>query len=143
FIVPTNIIDTVGQNIVNLFPLPTPGNTSLTNNFIYNGKYKFDETAFETRFDYNVTDKDRLFAHYGIATPVGTNPSYLPGVDGGAGSGTSSILDDRVQSVGVDWTRIFRPNLVNDVRAGFVRYRDNTLPLDFGKTRSQAWGLLI
>ncbi len=136
--IPAGDINSVGQNIVNLFPLPTPGNANLTNNFIYNGKYKFDETAFETRFDYNVTDKDRLFAHYGIATPVGTNPSNLPGVDGGTGSGTSSILNDRVQSFGVDWTRIFRPNLVNDARAGFVRYRDNTLPLDFGQNPSQA-----
>jgi hypothetical protein len=140
-VVPQNRINTTGQNIVNLFPLPAPGPWTGNANFFYNGKYKFDETAFETRFDYNVTDKDRLFAHYGIATPVGTNPSNLPGVDGGTGSGTSSILDDRVQSFGVDWTRIFRPNLVNDARAGFVRYRDNTLPLDFGKNPSQALGI--
>ncbi len=139
--VPSNRIDTVGQNIVNLFPLPTPGNTNLTSNFIYNAKFKFDETSFLTRFDYNVTNEDRLFAHYAIATPVSTNPSYLPGVDGGVGSGTSSTLNDRVQSVGIDWTRIFRPNLVNDARVGFVRYRDNTLPLDFGKNPTEALGI--
>jgi len=138
-VIPAGDINAVGQNIVNLFPQPT--SSALTNNFIHNGKYKFDETAFETRFDYNVTNNDRLFAHYAIATPVATNPSYLPGVDGGAGSGTSSSLTDRVQSVGIDWSRIFRSNLVNDARVGFIRYRDNTLPLDFGQDTSQTIGI--
>jgi hypothetical protein len=139
--VPANRIDSAGQNIVNLFPLPAPGPWTGNPNLFYNGKYKFDETAFLTRFDYNVTDKDRLFAHYAIATPVGTNPSNLPGVDGGAGSGTSSSLTDRVQSFGVDWTRILHPNLVNDARAGFIRYRDSTLPLDFGQNPTEALGI--
>src|SRR6266849_4340796 len=138
YVVPSNRMDLVGEAIVNLFPMPT--NSNFTGNFVYAGKYKFDETAFETRFDYNVTNKDRIFAHYGIATPVGTNPSFFPGLDGGTGSGTSSILNDRVQSFGVDWTRIFRPSLVNDARAGFIRYRDNTLPLDQGKNPAESIG---
>jgi len=135
------VINATGQAIMNLYPLPTPGNNSLTNNFIYNAKYKFDETSFLTRFDYNVTNKDRLFAHYAIATPASTNPSQLPGVDGGTGSGASSTLDDRVQSFGVDWTRILHSNLINDARAGFIRYRDSTLPLDFGQNPSEALGI--
>src|ERR1700757_373814 len=126
YVIPAGDINSTGQNIVNLYPMPTPGNTSLTNNFVYNAKYKFDETAVETRFDYNVTNKDRIFAHYAIATPEATNPSWLPGVDGGNSSGVASNLKDRVQSVGIDWTRIARPDLINDARAGFIRYRDNT-----------------
>jgi hypothetical protein len=139
--IPTGDINSTGQNIVDLFPLPTPGNSALTNNFVYTGKYKFDETAFETRFDYNVTDKDRFFAHYAIANPFGSNPSVLPGVDAANTSGGSSSLSDRVQSVGVDWTRIIRPSLVNDARVGFVRYRDNTLPLDEGTNPTEALGI--
>src|ERR1700741_819853 len=75
-------INSVGQNIVNLFPNPNIPGAGLTNNFIFNGKYKFDETAFETRFDYNISTKDRFFAHYAIATPKATNPSNFPNVDG-------------------------------------------------------------
>lgn len=141
YVIPSGDINATGQNIANLFPLPTPGNTALTNNFIYNAKYKFDETAVETRFDYNATNKDRIFAHYAIATPVATNPSWLPGVDGGNSSGVASNLKDRVQSFGVDWTRIFRSDLINDARAGFIRYRDDTLPLDFGSNPSQGLGI--
>jgi hypothetical protein len=141
YIIPSGDINAVGQAIVNLYPLPTPGNNSLTNNFTFNAKNKFDETSFLTRFDYNLTNKDRLFAHYAIATPASTNPSLFPGVDGGAGSGGSSTLDDRVQSFGVDWTRILHSNLINDARAGFIRYRDSTLPLDFGQNPSEALGI--
>ena len=139
-VIPANRINPVGQNIVNLYPLPDAG-TGLTNNFTYNAKYKFDQTAFETRFDYNITAKDRLFAHYAIANPVATNPSVLPKVDAGAGSGVASTLSDRIQSVGFDWTRIARSNLVNDARFGFVRYRDNTLPIDFGDDTSESLGI--
>src|ERR1700726_1218176 len=39
--IPGSFINSVGQNIVNLFPLPNNG-AGLTNNFIFNGKYKFD-----------------------------------------------------------------------------------------------------
>jgi hypothetical protein len=132
----------VGQNIVNLFPNPNFGTTGqLTNNFIFNGKYKFDETAFETRFDYNISSKDRFLAHYAIATPKGTNPSNFPNVDGGAGSGTSATLDNRVQSVALDWTRIFNPGLLNDARVGFNRFKDATLPLDFGTNAGNNVGI--
>jgi hypothetical protein len=133
-------INSVGQNIVNLFPDPGPG-APLTNNFIFNGKYKFDETAFLTRFDYNISAKDRFFAHYAIATPKATNPSNFPNVDGGLGSGTSSTLDNRVQGVALDWNHIFNPGLLNDARVGFNRFKDATLPLDFGTNAGNAVGI--
>jgi hypothetical protein len=139
--IPAGSINSVGQNIVNLFPLPNIPGAGLTNNFIFNGKYKFDETAFETRFDYNISDADRFFAHYAIATPLGTNPSNFPNVTGGAGSGTSSTLDNRVQSLAGDWTHIFNPGLLNDLRAGFIRFRDSTLPLDFGTNAGNNVGI--
>jgi hypothetical protein len=135
--IPSGSINSVGQNIVNLFPFPNITGAGLTNNFIFSGKYKFDETAFETRFDYNITNKDRFFAHYAIATPKATNPSNFPNVDGGAGSGTSSTLDNRVQSLAGDYTHVFNPGLLNDLRAGFIRFKDATLPLDFGTNFAQ------
>jgi hypothetical protein len=134
-------INSVGQNIVNLYPNPNIPGAGLTNNFIFNGKYKFDETAFETRFDYNISTKDRFFAHYAIATPKATNPSNFPNVDGGLGSGTSSTLDNRVQGVAFDWNHIFNPGLLNDARVGFNRFKDATLPLDFGTNAGNTVGI--
>jgi Carboxypeptidase regulatory-like domain len=140
--IPSTSINNVGQNIVNLFPLPNIAGAGLTNNFIFNGKYKFDETAFETRFDYNIRAKDQFFAHYAIATPTATNPSNFPGdVTGGLGSGTSSTLDNRVQSLGADWLHSFSPRVLNDLRVGFIRFKDATLPLDFGKNTGDSVGI--
>jgi hypothetical protein len=134
-------INDVGQNIANLFPNPNIPGAGLASNFIFNGKYKFDETAFETRFDYNISAKDRFLAHYAIATPKATNPSNFPNVDGGAGSGTSSTLDNKVQSVALDWNHIFNPGLLNDARVGFNRFKDATLPLDFGTNAGNSVGI--
>jgi hypothetical protein len=140
-IVPGGLINSVGQNIVNLFPLPNIPGAGLSSNFIFNGKYKFDETAFETRFDYNISSKDRFYAHYAIATPDATNPSNFPNVDGGAGSGTSSTLNNRVQSLAGDWSHIFNPGLLNDLRAGYMRFKDATLPIDFGTNAGNTVGI--
>jgi hypothetical protein len=139
--IPAGSVNTVGQNIVNLFPFPNIPGAGLTNNFLFNGKYKFDENAFETRFDYNISSNDRFFAHYAIATPTATNPSNFPNLTGGAGSGTSSSLDNRVQSLAGDWGHIFNPGLLNDLRAGFIRFRDSTLPLDFGTNAGNKVGI--
>src|ERR1700758_493770 len=134
-------INDVGKNIVDLYPNPNIPGAGLSNNFIFNGKYKFDETAFETRFDYNISTKDRFLAHYAIATPKATNPSNFPNVDGGLGSGTSSTLDNRVQAVAFDWNHIFNPGLLNDARVGFNRFKDATLPLDFGTNAGNNVGI--
>jgi hypothetical protein len=137
--IPNSEKDAVGGNIVNIFPHSNLAGTNngITNNFIFNGKYKFDETAFEGRFDYNISTADRFFAHYAIATPLATNPSNFPNVDGGTSSGGSSTLDNRVQSVAGDWAHSFSPTKLNDLRAGFIRFRDNTLPLDFGQNPAE------
>jgi carboxypeptidase family protein len=139
--IPAGSINAVGQNIVNIFPLPNIAGAGVSNNFIFNGKYKFDETAFLTRFDYNISTNDRFFAHYAFATPKATNPSNFPNVDGGPGSGTSSTLDNKVQSLAGDWTHIFNPGLLNDLRAGFIRFKDATLPLDFGSNAGNNVGI--
>jgi hypothetical protein len=139
--IPAGSVNAVGQNIVNLFPFPNIPGAGLTNNFLFNGKYKFDENAFETRFDYNISLNDRFFAHYAIATPKATNPSNFPNLTGGAGSGTSSSLDNRVQSLAGDWGHIFNAGLLNDLRAGFIRFRDSTLPLDFGTNAGNKVGI--
>jgi len=131
----------LGKGIVDLYPDPNIPGAGLTNNFIFNGKYKFDETAFLMRFDYNISTKDRFFAHYAIASPKATNPSNFPHVDGGLGSGTSSTLDNRVQGLAFDWNHIFNPELLNDVRVGFNRFKDATLPLDFGTNAGNAAGI--
>ena len=131
----------LGKGIVDLYPDPNIPGAGLTNNFIFNGKYKFDETAFLMRFDYNISPKDRFFAHYAIASPKATNPSNFPHVDGGLGSGTSSTLDNRVQGLALDWNHVFNPGLLNDVRLGFNRFKDATLPLDFGTNAGNAAGI--
>ena len=121
----------MGQNIVNLFPLPNIAGAGLTNNFIFNGKYKFDETAFETRFDYNISTKDRFFAHYAIATPNGNESFQLPQRGRRSRFRHSSTLNNKVQSLAGDWNHIFNPGLLNDLRAGFIRFKDATLPHRF------------
>jgi hypothetical protein len=130
-VIPAGRINSVGQNILNIFPLPNAA--GLVNNFDYVAKEKFNQNSFQTRFDYNISPSDRLFAHYAIATPYLTQPSVFPNITGGPGSGFSSNLDTKVQSAAPDWTHVFRPNLVNDLRGGFIRFRLSTLPIDFGQ----------
>ncbi len=41
----------------------------------------------------------------------------------------------------MDWSRIFNPGLLNDLRVGFNRFKDATLPLDFGTNAGNNVGI--
>lgn len=138
-VIPPGDINPVGQNIVNLFPMPNLSGT--TNNFVFNPKQFFDETTAEVRYDYQISDRDHFFSHYAIGTPDSNNPSVLPNVDGGAASGIASTLGVRLQSSAAGWTHTFSPTLLNDLHGGYFRFRDTTLPIDFGQTPGTQLGI--
>ena len=52
-----------------------------------------------------------------------------------------STLNNSVQSLAGDWTHIFNPGLLNDLRAGYIRFKDATLPLDFGTNAGNNVGI--
>jgi hypothetical protein len=117
--IPASRISPISQYILKLVPQPdNPGNTA--RNFIYNavpsGHTVRDDGV--GRVDYNLSDKDTLYARYLINNEQAATP---PGLPAPANSGGTSLFL-RAQNAGINWNHIFSPNLLNTFSLGYDRY---------------------
>ena len=130
-------INPAGQNVVNLYPAPNgPG---LANNYSATQKNTNDQDSGDLRVDHHFTDSDQAFVSYGIGDIRSVHPAGL-GKLGGSDC-CPSISNSRAQSLGLGYTHIFSPNLINDVHGGYFRYAVNAVPFNFGSDISNQLGI--
>jgi len=138
YVVPASRINTVGQAVVDVFPLPNlPG---VFNNFIYTPKQVTNADQYDARIDHRFSDKDNLFGHSALQDVRFLKPAPL-GSAGGCCQGFGSNIDGREQSQAAGLIHTFGPALVNELRFGFIQWNINTQHLDAGQNRSQALGI--
>ncbi len=129
YVIPADRINKVGQNLMNVLPLPNlPG---LVNNFIYEPRLTDNVDQFDVRLDHRMTDRDQLFAHGAMQYARVVKPAPL-GPAGGCCSGFGSNIPTRSQNYALGWTHTFNPNMLNDLRVAFIRWTDNAQHLDSG-----------
>jgi hypothetical protein len=80
---PANRIDPTAIPLLNLYPNPT--NSSPNNNFASSPKLYEHENTFDTRFDFNPTEKEQIFFRFSYSD----DPQYIPGPFGGIADGGS------------------------------------------------------
>src|SRR3989454_1138770 len=136
-VIPPNLINAVGQNVINLYPTATlPG---ITNNLLLNPSQSNDQDSFDVHFDNRFSDRDQFFVSYSY----GSVRSILPGPLGilGGGDCCPSNSKDGNQHAGTGWTHSFNAALLNDLHGGYFRYRVTGQPLNFGKALGQQLGI--
>jgi hypothetical protein len=134
--------DPVGQALVNQYPQPNIPNAACgAANYtaLVNRQVSFDTTT--ARFDHRFNDKDSMFFRYNLNfdrefLPTGTVPestTTLPGY--------GTIDHNSYQMAGLDWTHIFSPRLVNELKLGFNRWQRRQNNQDAGNPLAQTLGL--
>lgn len=104
-------------------------------NFATVGVEKFDAEQFNNRVDWFINEKSSLFGRYSFADFEKTAPGAFGEVAGGPAldninfAGKSKV---RNQSLALGYTRTISPNLVTEVRFGYMRYKVNVLPGGLG-----------
>ena len=134
-IIPANRFDPITMKMVNAYPLPLTN--GLVNNYTSNMTQAQNWDQGDIRVDHNFSSNDTFFARYSIQhtntiVPPTYPPTTIPGIsrplplgDEASFAGTSA---QPVQQAVADYTHIFSPTLINDLRIGFNRYRvDYTL----------------
>ena len=125
--IPSGLIDPIAKQMINLFPLPTPG---LANNGSYNfvnePVRQLNETKFDIRLDHNFTTSDSLFARFSYdqafsAVPGGANP---PSFSEANPFGSSQGIINHGRNIALSETHIFSPTTVNQVSGGYNRIFD-------------------
>ena len=73
--IPSGLINNIGQAMMNLYPAPNANNASAGYNFVNSPVRALNDTRFDTRLDYTLSDKDSMFGRFSYDQAF----SYVPG----------------------------------------------------------------
>jgi len=133
--IPTKRINSIAQQLLNLYPLPNLSRAG-GNNYTTNANTPDDWDSFLFRVDQTLTAKDTLSVRVLERWETSTNPFS------GSGLGTFPSTTDVGQSLyGISETRIFTPHLINEFRAGLTRTTDEEISADAGTNFAAQLGI--
>jgi hypothetical protein len=140
--IPQDRISPIARRLLAFIPEPNiPGAPLGQNNYQKAQVREKTTDAFDTKINYTVSDKTQLAYRISFQRPVVFDPGPYgefggPANDGFAGTGTNKSL-----STAVNWTRVFGPTLVMDVRGGVNYYHNVALAQGVGLTSSTDVGI--
>jgi hypothetical protein len=139
-VIPAGRIDKIGQNLINLFPLPNRPNPDIWSpgNFIYSPVATWTGDQFDIRIDHRINDHNQLFGHSSFENRPQYAPVPLPGLAGGCCGGNQNM---REQNHAIGYTHTFGNTMLNDLRFAFIRYGVHSTPVDFNQNISDQVGI--
>jgi len=124
--IPSNLINPIAAQMINLYPLPNTVNQGSFFNFVNEPVRELDETKFDIRLDNSFSATDNFYARFSYDQAN----SVVPG-GGGPGSfaeanafGSNQIIINHGRNVTLSETHVFSPNTVNQISGGYNRIFD-------------------
>jgi hypothetical protein len=115
-VLPAGRLDPNAIKLLQLYPAPTNGQFS--SNFTSNPNLFEHRNAFDTRVDFDLTQKDQVFFRFSYVD----DPQNIPGPFGGVADGggfQQGIQTAKSDQSALAWTHVFSPSLVNVARVGY------------------------
>ncbi len=140
-IIPQNRINTVAQNYLNAFPLPTRTDR-LIGNYFYQQNQVGKYNTFDTRLDWNASHKDLFFFRFSYDNTSSDQNSQLadnPGSPPLNASGQINYLHARGYDLGN--THTFSPRIVNEFRLAYNRDNYGYTPPNYGSSVGAILGI--
>jgi hypothetical protein len=133
WVIPQNLIDPVGQRIVNVNPDPNTGAPGQIDNNFVNVPVEPNRTdQFDVRADHGFTQNFNVFGRYSFSDTNIFRPAPRPGLSEGSFNDTFGSALWRSQAIAVGGTWVLSPTLVSDTRFGFARGNFFQTPPNFG-----------
>jgi hypothetical protein len=112
-------VDTVAQNILNMYPNPNVGANGQTyNNYNTNVGQSDNTIQWDQRLDWNINQRDQLYARYSYAHEIKTNGLPLGPILDGSGFGGQNDTN-LAENFSLSETHVFAPTLSNEFRFGY------------------------
>jgi hypothetical protein len=149
--IPSNRINAVGRNVASIYPLPNGSGNF--NNYTSAANRNVTDDGMTLRVDHRFSDFDNFFARYSLErykldAPQGQAQCCLQTPQEAAsrfdlGPYVAGLQNTRLKAQGLalNQTHMFRPNLLNEIRAGFARTTPRTVQSDFGHNAAQSLGI--
>ncbi len=140
-IIPQIDINPISVKLLALLPAPNVASASGVNNYFALLPFHKDTTSFDTKVDYNPTDSDRVAVRLSFAEPkIFQAPAF--GLAGGAANGGFQGTGvQRTYSGGINYSHIYSPTLITELRFGVAYYNNIAVPSDYGQNQSAALGI--
>ncbi len=131
-------IDPIALAYLKLFPAPNTGGVGqLTNNYVVSPNRTASSNIFDARIDHHFNQNNLFFGRYTYNKVTSVIPPALGTSAGLQISGGRYIFagpaTDGAQQFAFDYTHIFNQSLLVDLKAGYTRINNLSLPLNYGK----------
>ncbi len=119
-IIPQNRLSAPALKLMSLIPGPTNGN--VTANYSGGGVLAFDRGTYDTKINFNPTDRTTMFGRYSVQRSNIVDPVALGAAIGNTwDGGQPGTAPGTIENLGLGATHTFTPNLLIDASAGAVR----------------------
>src|ERR1700733_7504512 len=140
-ILPPSPVDRVGQELINLYPLPNANNPALDYNYTSEPVRSLNEGKFDIRVDENISTKDTLFARFSYDQAESYVPGGAPGFAEQGAFASNQSIQNHARNAAISETHLFSPNTVNQMSVGFNRVFDYITSQGTGSCISNALGI--
>jgi hypothetical protein len=130
--IPSNLIDPIGQKILNVSPAPNTFSPTFDNNYVAAPVTTNHTNQFDLRGDQIVSARITAFGRFSYSKSGIFQPAPRPGLSEGSFNDTFGTADLKSRQVAAGVTWIVSPNLVSDTRMGYAMGDYFQLPPNFG-----------
>jgi len=122
--IPANLINPIGQAMINLYPAPNASNASAGINYVNQPIRQLDETKFDVRLDHTLSNQDNLFGRFSYDQAFSYVPGGAPGFAEANAFGSNQRIINHARNVALGETHVFSANMINQASFGYNRIFD-------------------
>ena len=119
--IPTNLINPIGQAMINLYPAPNANIASAGINYVSQPVRQLNETKFDIRLDHTISDKDNLFGRFSYDQAFSFVPGGSPGFAEANAFGSNQRIRNHARNFALGETHVFSSNMINQASVGYNR----------------------
>jgi hypothetical protein len=135
-LVPTNTFDPIAASLLQRYPLPTASGSA--NNFTRIGNEPDNQDQFDFRLDHRFSANNQIFGRFSYAKDVTSPVAPLPDGSGNIASGVTGPTDTRALSIAANYVHVFNPRLLNELRLGYTRRKNERQATQLDSSPSQS-----
>jgi hypothetical protein len=139
--IPSNLLNPITRQMINLYPLPNANNPGLGYNYVSEPVRKLNEGEFDGRLDHNFSNNDYAFARFSYDQATSYVPGGSPGFAEASPFASNQGILNHGRNVAVSETHVFSPNTVNQVSAGYNRIFNYISSQGTGSCYAQTLGI--
>lgn len=117
--IPANLIDPVGQKIMNVSPDPNTASPTVDNNFVGVPVDRNKTDQFDVRGDHTFSPKLNAFVRYSYVKTNFLRPAPRPGLSEGSFNDTFGTADLKSQGLASGLIWVISPRMVSETRFGY------------------------